>query len=198
MAFLPPWSLGIAVASPSAPPSTALHRVRGAEPKRRSCRLHFCSSIGHPVDSRPFVSILKTDEVITHHRQLPSTLLAAWTHHRDPIKGALEHPISPCYHHSHHFTTSMLHVALPSSFSTADPFLLVAGQNQPPHRLHWPTVRTDRTSSTPRPRVYRLGPSDLSFENNYLFCLNLVILHWNPQLLVILQYSPWFWFIFNI
>jgi hypothetical protein len=71
--------------------------------------------------------MLKTNKVITHHQPLPYSLPAASTHHHDPIKGTLEHPISPHYHLSHHFTTSTLQVALPSSFSAADLFLLVAG-----------------------------------------------------------------------
>jgi hypothetical protein len=78
--FLPPWTLGTAFASPDAPPPrappcAALRHVREAEPKHRSRRLHFPSSIDHHVDSHPFASMLKTIDVILHHRPIISSSL---------------------------------------------------------------------------------------------------------------------------
>jgi hypothetical protein len=125
---------------PSAPPLHALPSVAllcsvVEEMKRRLCRLLFPhESAPKCLPSLSFLTLKRM--VLNVHWPLPSSLPATSTHHRDPIKGTQEHPISPYCHLLHHFTTSTLHVALSSSLSAADLFLLVAGQNQPSHHLH--------------------------------------------------------------
>jgi hypothetical protein len=185
----------------SAPPHHFPSLVKKAALKIHCLRLPFAYT-GPPPLSRlwPYIRGTKTLPQLTH--TLVSLLLARSTSSMSSKRrrlcssslGHLIHPTAVCC-----CRWGLAGSPLPFVVATVSP----RGRSHPEASAptsprSCATARPPWTGSTPSPRVYRLGPPDLSFENNYLFYLNLTILHRSPQFLVILQSSPRFWFIFNI